>query len=183
MVSGSKKRVIEIADIVTWTDAFTTFSMIFCHALSSRWKNLNQYKLLIIQTPRPFSDKSWLHYNIVFRKKSRSLRLNRLVSHAHRPHTRSPATPSAASGSLTSSALSLTEILASSGNPRSSQYCHSWNDGRFRWPFDRCRFRHSCEKGPRGPPSHPLPSPHRTERMVPLPFSVKGVSPPSLGHL
>ena len=145
MVSGSKKRVIEIADIVTWTDAFTTFSMILCHTFPSRWKNLNQYKLLITQTVRPFSDKSWLHYNITFRKKSRSLRFNRLVSHAHRPHTRSPATTSAASGSSTSSALSLTEILASSGIPRSSQYCHSWNDGRCRWPFDRCRFRHSCE--------------------------------------
>ena len=46
--------------------------MFLCHTFPSRWKNLNQYKLLIIQTARPFSDKSWLHYNIAFRKKKQS---------------------------------------------------------------------------------------------------------------
>ena len=84
MVSGSKKRVIEIADIVTWIEAFTIFSMIFCHTFLSRWKDLNQYKLLVIQTARRFSDKSWLHYALRHRlqKRSRSLRFNRLISHA-----------------------------------------------------------------------------------------------------
>ena len=38
--------------------------------LLSRWKDLNQYKLLIIQTARRFSDKSWLHYHIAFRKEA-----------------------------------------------------------------------------------------------------------------
>ena len=56
VVSGSKKRVIEIADIVTWIEAFTIFSMILCHTFPSRWKDLNQYKLLIIQTARGFFD-------------------------------------------------------------------------------------------------------------------------------
>ena len=70
VVSGSKKRVIEIADIVTWIEAFTIFSMILCHTFPSRWKDLNQYKLLIIQTARRFSDKSWLHYDIAFRKEA-----------------------------------------------------------------------------------------------------------------
>ena len=40
VVSGSKKRVIEIADIVTWIEAFTIFSMILCHTFPSRWKDL-----------------------------------------------------------------------------------------------------------------------------------------------
>ena len=31
VVSESKKRVIEIADTVTWIEAFTIFSMILCH--------------------------------------------------------------------------------------------------------------------------------------------------------
>ena len=70
VVSGSKKRVIEIADIVTWIEAFTIFSMILCHTFPSRWKDLNQYKLLIIQTARRFFDKSWLHYDIAFRKEA-----------------------------------------------------------------------------------------------------------------
>ena len=68
VVSGSKKRVIEIADIATWIEAFTIFSMILWHTFPSRWKDLNQYKLLIIQTARRFADKSWLHYDIAFRK-------------------------------------------------------------------------------------------------------------------
>ena len=68
-VSGSKKRVIEITDIITWIKAFIIFSMILCHTSPSRWKNLNQYKLLIIQTARRFSDKLRLHY-IAFRKEA-----------------------------------------------------------------------------------------------------------------
>ena len=54
---GSKKWVIEIADVVTWTEAFTIFWMTLCHTFPSCWKDLNQYKLLIIQTARCFSDK------------------------------------------------------------------------------------------------------------------------------
>ena len=67
VVSGSKKRVVEIADIITLTEAFTIFCMILCHTFPSCWKDLNQYKLLIIQTTRCFTDKSWLNYDIAFR--------------------------------------------------------------------------------------------------------------------
>ena len=160
--------------------------MILCHTFPSRWKDLNQYKLLIIQTARRFSDKSWLHYDVAFRKEataSGSTDWSHVHPDLYNFHTRSPVTTSAASGSSTSSASSLTEPLGSSGNPRSSQYCHSWNDGRCRWPFGRCRFRHSCGIVPCRSPPHPLPSPVRTEKTVPLSFSVKGGSPPPLGHL
>ena len=129
MVSGSKKRVIEIEDIITWIEAFTIFSMILSHTF-------------------PSPCKSWLHYDIAFRKEaaaSGSTDWFRMHPDLYNFHTRSPVTTSAASGSSTSSASSLTEPLGSSDNPRSSQYCHSWNDGRCRWPFGRCRFRHSCE--------------------------------------
>ena len=64
VVSGPKKPVIEIADIVTWIEAFTIFYMILSHTFPSPRKDLNQYKLLIIQTARRFSDKSWLHYDL-----------------------------------------------------------------------------------------------------------------------
>ena len=148
VVSGSKKRVIEIGNIVTWIEAFTIFSMILCHTFLSCWKDLNQYKVLIIQTARRFSDKSWLHYDIAFRKEaaaSGSTDWSRMHPDLYNFLARSPVNTSAASGSSTSSAWSLTELLGSSGNPRSSQYCHSWNDGRCRWPLGPCRFRHSCE--------------------------------------
>ena len=165
VVSGSKKRVIEIADIVTWIEAFTIFSMILCHTFLSCWKDLNQYKLLIIQTARRFFDKSWLHYDIAFRKEaaaSGSTDWSRMHPDLYNFHTKSPVTTSAASGSSTSSASSLTEPLGSSGNPRSSQYCHSWNDGRCRWPFGRCRFRHSCESCHGDHPR--IHCPHRSAR-------------------
>ena len=67
VVSGSKKRVVEIADIITLIEAFTIFCMILCHTFPSCWNDLNQYKLLIIQTTRCFADKSWLNYDIAFR--------------------------------------------------------------------------------------------------------------------
>ena len=89
-------------------------------------------------------------------------------------HTRSPTTTSAAPGSANpsnSSALSLTEPLASSGNPQSIQYCHSWNDRRCRWPSGRCGFCHSCETC-HG--DHPRILLSTLARMAPLPFSVKG---------
>ena len=76
VVSGSKKRVIEIADIVTWIEAFTILSMVLCHTFPSRWKDLNQYKLLYFPTARRFSDKSWLHYDIAFRKEAAALGLS-----------------------------------------------------------------------------------------------------------
>ena len=68
VVVGSKKRIVEIEDIVTWIDAFTIFSMILCNSFSVRWRDLNQYKLLIIQTAKCFPGKSWLNYNIAFRE-------------------------------------------------------------------------------------------------------------------
>ena len=68
MVSGSIKWVVELADIVTRIEAFTIFFMILCHTVPFRCKDVNQYKLLIIQTARGFSDKSWLHCDIAFRK-------------------------------------------------------------------------------------------------------------------
>ena len=54
VVSGSKKRVIEIADIITWIEAFTVFSDSLPH-LPLSLENLNQYKFVIIPTARRFS--------------------------------------------------------------------------------------------------------------------------------
>ena len=111
--------------MVTWIEVFTIFCIILCHTFPSRWKGLNQQKLLIIQTAGRFSDKSWLHYDIAFRKEaaaSDSTNWSCMHPDLYNFHTRSPATTSVASGSSTFSALSLTESPASSGNCQSSQY-------------------------------------------------------------
>ena len=38
---GLKKRVVEIADIVTWIEAFTIFFMILGHTVPFRCKEIN----------------------------------------------------------------------------------------------------------------------------------------------
>ena len=147
LVSNNKKRVVEITDIMTWVEAFSIFCLVLCQSYPSRWRDLTQYKLLIIQTAKRFQGKSWLNYDIAFRKEAAatgSTDWSRMNADLFNFHTRSPSTLSS-SGSAPSPAASSTVVTTSSGSPNSSQYCHSWNAGRCRWPFGRCRFRHSCE--------------------------------------
>ena len=68
VVSSSKRRQVEIKDILTWTEAFTIFQMVLCAAHPHHWPDLFKYKLLIIQTARHFSSSAWLEYDLVFRK-------------------------------------------------------------------------------------------------------------------
>ena len=155
-VAGSKKRIVEIEDIVTWIEAFTIFSMILCNSFSVRWRDLNQYKLLIIQTAKRFPGKSWLNYNIAFRKDAAatgSTDWSRMNADLFNSHTRSPASLSTTSGPIASSSSTPAEPQVPSGSRQSSQYCHSRNDGRCRWPFRRCRFHHSCETCDKDHPS------------------------------
>ena len=71
---------------------------------------------------------------------------------------------------------SLTEPLASSDNPRSNKYCHSWNDGRCHCPFGRCRFCHSCETCHKDHPRIHCPR-HFARREQPRPLlSERGVT-------
>ena len=142
LVSSSKKRVHEITDIMTWVEAFTVYSWIFCCAHPSRWQDMTQYKLLILKTSRQFPGKAWLHYDIAFRKDAAAAglvdwsRMNHDLYNFHTlasPHPQSsqqPSTSSPASASIASS----------------STFCHSWNDGACRWTFGQCRYRHRCEK-------------------------------------
>ena len=67
-VSSSKRRQVEIKDILTWTEAFTIFQMVLCAAHPHLWADLSKYKLLIIQMAHHFSSSAWLEYDLVFRK-------------------------------------------------------------------------------------------------------------------
>ena len=152
LVSTSKKRVVEITDILSWVEAFTIYSLILCNAYPSRWPDLNQYKLLIIQTARRFPALAWLHYDVAFRKEAAATGLtdwSRMNLDRYNFHTR-------ASSSLSTPPTQVNQPRqATSATPQSfpdnrrslatTQYCHSWNDGNCRWPFGRCRFRHACE--------------------------------------
>ena len=64
---SSKRRQVEIKDILTWTEAFTIFQMVLCTVHPHRWPDLPKYKLLIIQTARHFSGSACLEYDLAVR--------------------------------------------------------------------------------------------------------------------
>ena len=68
LVVSKKRRVVEIQDILTWTEAFTIFQMVMCATHSHRWPDLTKYKLLIIQTARQSTSRAWMEYDLAFRK-------------------------------------------------------------------------------------------------------------------
>ena len=73
LATGTKKQVVEITDIVTWVESFSIFCLVLCHSFPSCWTDPSQYKLLIIQTAKHCQNKSWLHYDIAFRKVTAAL--------------------------------------------------------------------------------------------------------------
>lgn len=66
LLVSTKKRVQETTDIVAWVEAFTMYVWIFCFTHSTRWQDMTQYKLLILQTAHQFSGKAWFHYDTAF---------------------------------------------------------------------------------------------------------------------
>ena len=143
-----KKRVVEITDIVTWVEAFSIFCLVLCNSFPSRWLDLHKYKLLIIQTAKRFRDRSWLSYDIAYRKEaaaSGSTDWSRMNADLYNFHTRSPSASTSLPAPAPLLASPSSGAPAATGNSSATQYCHSWNDGRCSWPFGRCRFRHACE--------------------------------------
>ena len=97
MVSKSKRRQVEITDILTWTEAFTIFQMVTCAAHPQRWSDLTKYKLLIIQTARQFNGRAWLEYDLAFRKDAAASGLSdwsKMNLDLYNFHLRLPATSS-----------------------------------------------------------------------------------------
>lgn len=139
VVATSKKRVSEIADITTWLEAFTLYSLVLCKTYPHRWNDLTLYKLLILKTARQFPGQAWLSYDVAFRREAAASGLSdwsRMNPDLYNFHTRSTGHPSRPMTAVAS---------APALPPRQHQFCHSWNEGMCRWPFGRCRFRHSCQ--------------------------------------
>ena len=55
-------QVVEIQDILTWTEAFTIFQLVMCATHAHRWLDLAKYKFLIIQTALQSHGRAWLKY-------------------------------------------------------------------------------------------------------------------------
>ena len=82
-----------ITDIVTCVEAFTVYMWIICCPYPSRWQDMTQCKLLILQTTCQFSGKAWLHYDTAFRKDTAASGLtnwSRMNSDLYNFHTRYP---------------------------------------------------------------------------------------------
>ena len=67
LLVSKKRRLVEVEDILTWTEAFTIYQMVICASHPHRWSDLTKYKLLIIQTARHSPGRSWLEYAVAFR--------------------------------------------------------------------------------------------------------------------
>ena len=144
MMSAPKRRVADVSDILTWTEAFSIYQMVLCHYHPNRWEDLSRYKLLIIQTARQYPGPAWLDYDLAFRKDAAASGLtdwSKMNLDLYNFHLRTPQAPSTRQMIQTSATTSST----GDGDPTPpARYCHSWNEGKCRWSLGRCRFRHTC---------------------------------------
>ena len=148
LVSKSKRRQVEITDILTWTKAFTIFQMVTCEAHPQQWSDLTKYKLLIIQTAHQFSGRAWLEYDLAFRKDAAASGLSgwsKMNLDLYSFHLRLPAT--------SSPQQLLSSWPGSSQSPVDSRdisvrnpFCCSWNEGICRWALGRFRFCSNCDE-------------------------------------
>lgn len=144
LLVSKKRRLVEIADILTWTEAFTIFQMVLCTFHPHRWPDLSKYKLLIIQTARKSPGQAWLEYDLAFRKDAAATGAadwSKMNLDLYNFHLRSPAPPTS---SLPSSVSASTSVAPNWENRARPPHCSSWNRGRCLWPFGNCRFRHIC---------------------------------------
>ena len=135
LLVSRKRRLVEITDILTWTEAFTIYQMVMCATHPHRWPDLTKYKLLIIQTARHSPNRAWLEYDLAFRRDAAKMNLD-----LYNFHLRSPSRPP--NQQLVSS--SSTTMSVSRGSSSPTPYYTLWNNGLCRWPFGECRFHHVC---------------------------------------
>ena len=73
--SATKKQRCRIVDIISWTEAFTIYSLVLTSYFPQRWRDLSAYKLLILRTYRQFNGRVWLTYNQPFREHAAAAKL------------------------------------------------------------------------------------------------------------
>ena len=68
LLVSNKRRVLEIKDILTCTEAFTIFQMVMCSGHPHWWPDVTKYKLLIIKTACLSPGLAGLEYDLAFQK-------------------------------------------------------------------------------------------------------------------
>ena len=137
---SAKKHRRKIDDIVSWSEAFSIFTLILTSYFPHRWKDLTCYKLLILQTQRHFSGRVWRAYDLAFRQHAAPTKLvdwSSMNSELFNFH--------AAGASLRPSASGTSPAVPEpSGVPSSQIICRSWNRGRCSSQYNYCRYAHRC---------------------------------------
>jgi len=73
LTSQPKKHKRRLEDVVSWSEAFSIYSLILVSYYPQRWKDLLLYKLVIIRTNPLFSGRGWLSYDQAFREHAASM--------------------------------------------------------------------------------------------------------------
>ena len=134
-----KKAKRRIEDIATWMEAFSVYSLVLTSHFPHRWRDLSQYKLLILRTYQHFSNRVWLAYDRAFREHAAATNLtdwsnmNVQLFNFH-----------AAGASTRGRGELANESAEPAGAPRSQIFCKSWNRGRCSAPYAQCRYSHRC---------------------------------------
>lgn len=177
LTSTPKKAKRRIEDIATWMEAFSVYSFVLTSHFPHRWRDLSQYKLLILRTYQQFSNRFWLAYDRAFREHAAATNLtdwsnmNVQLFNFH------------AAGASTRGRGELANESAEPAGATSSQIvCKSWNRGRCSAPYAQYRFSHRCSSCSRSHRASACPGVASTtskeipKRRSPSPASPRGSS-------
>ena len=135
MTSTPNKGKRHMEDIATWLEVFSIYSLVLTSHFPHQWKDLCQYKLLILRTYQQFSNPVRLAYDPAFCEHSAATNLtnwsniNVQLFNFH------------AAGTSTSGPCEFAnESAEPSGASNSQIVCKSWNRGRCSAPYAQCCF-------------------------------------------
>ena len=135
-----KKPRRRIEDIISWTEAFTVFSLVLTSFFPHRWKDLTLCKFLILRIARQFSGRVWLAYDKAFRDHAAATQLADWSTMNAQLFTFHAGGASSRSSNLGTPPDSSEPV----GSSSSRIPCMSWNKGRCTAPYTICRYFHRC---------------------------------------
>ena len=136
MTSTPKKDRHHMEDIATWMEVFSIYPLVLTSHFPHQWKDLSQYKLLILRTYQQFSNPVWLAYDPAFCKHSAVTNRSNINVQLFNFH--------AAGTSTSGPGEFANESAEPAGASNSQSVCKSWNRGRCSAPYAQCCFSHHC---------------------------------------
>ena len=132
LTTTSKRPRRSIDDIMSWSEAFSIYSLILASHYPSWWRDLTLYKLLILCTYRQFQGNAWLRYDRAFREHAAAARLTDWSS------------INVQLFNFHAAASSVRRSFTEPSRGSSAIVCRSWNNGFCVAPSSLCRFAHRC---------------------------------------